>query len=31
MGALYGLKWVPNSWECIENEHEFKYLASQLI
>jgi len=31
MGALHGLKWVPTSWEDIENEDEFKYLASQLI
>lgn len=31
MGALYGLKWVPASWEGIENEDEFKYLAGQLI
>ena len=30
MGALYGLKWVPTSWKGIENEEEFKYLASQL-
>ena len=31
MGALYGLKWIPTSWKGIENEEEFKYLASQLI